>query len=43
VTLSLEKGLGRRAYFTTGLVLFAVKIALDVAVARAFARPYSVL
>jgi uncharacterized membrane protein YhaH (DUF805 family) len=43
VALSLGKGLGRTAYLTAGLALFAVKIALDLAVARAFDRPYSLL
>lgn len=43
VKLSLDKGLDRFRYFTAGVSLFAVKIAIDVAIARAFSRPYSIL
>jgi uncharacterized membrane protein YhaH (DUF805 family) len=39
----LERKLGRTAYFTAGVLLFAVKIGMDIAVARAFSRPYSIL
>ncbi|HEV8702943.1 MAG TPA: DUF805 domain-containing protein [Candidatus Polarisedimenticolia bacterium] len=39
----LDKGLGRTPYFTAGVTLFAVKIAIDIAVARVFSRPYSLL
>lgn len=39
----LERGIGRAAYLTAGLLLFAVKIVIDIAVAHAFSRPYSIL
>jgi len=40
---SLATGLGRTRYFTAGVTLFAVKIAIDAALAQAFGRPYSIL
>ncbi len=43
MTLSLDKGLGRLRYLAAGMTLFAVKIAIDILVARAFGRPYSIL
>src|SRR5882672_10642675 len=43
MTLSLDRGLGRGRYLTAGLVLFAIKVTIDLAVARLFGRPYSVL
>lgn len=39
----MDKGLGRTAYFTAGVTLFAVKIAIDIAVSRAFSRSCSTL
>jgi uncharacterized membrane protein YhaH (DUF805 family) len=39
----LERGIGRSAYLAAGLLLFAVKIVIDIAVAHAFSRPYSIL
>lgn len=41
--LSLDKGLGRLPYLAAGSALFALKIAIDVVLARSYARPYSIL
>lgn len=43
MTLSLDKNLGRRPYLVAGTALFALKIAIDVVLARAWGRPYSIL
>jgi len=43
VMLALDKGLGRLQYIATGLTLFAVRVAIDFLLARAFRRPYSIL
>ena len=39
----MRKDLDRAGYFVAGVTLFAVKVGLDLALARAFSRPYSVL
>jgi len=39
----MERGIGRAAYLKAGLILFAVKIGIDFALAHAFSRPYSIL
>jgi uncharacterized membrane protein YhaH (DUF805 family) len=41
--LALGEGLGRVRYVAAGVALFVVKIGIDLLVARAFSRPYSVL
>ena len=43
MTLSLDKGLGRLPYLVAGTALFALKIAIDVVLARGYGRPYSIL
>jgi uncharacterized membrane protein YhaH (DUF805 family) len=42
VTMWLERGIGRAAYLRAGLLLFAVKILIDIGVAHAFSHPYSI-
>jgi uncharacterized membrane protein YhaH (DUF805 family) len=41
--LSLDRGVSRARYVLAGVTLFALKVLLDVAVAWAFGRPYSIL
>ena len=41
--LSLDRGVSRARYVLAGVALFAVKVLLDLALARAFGRPYSIL
>jgi len=41
--LSLDRGVSRARYVLAGVTLFGVKVLLDLALARAFGRPYSIL
>jgi hypothetical protein len=39
----MDRSLSRGRYATAGVLLMAVKIGIDLAVSKAFGKPYSVL